>query len=154
MHAPLVVGLLTCPAAAQELPAAPVELAVTWGTEQIRGPVVANANALANHGVVLFDGERALTGDIVPLAIGMRITTPSKQRVRFGDVIDGLMLFDLTGEGTLDARDPTFSALSVWVDADGDPAIALEELRPLSAVGITAITRFGDVRMGERPATP
>lgn len=50
-----------------------------------------------------------------------------------------LAKYDANADGRIDARDPVFSRLRVWVDGRRDGVAAPEELRSLAEVGVTFI---------------
>lgn len=56
---------------------------------------------------------------------------------------EALAALDGNDDGVVDAKDPAFSSLLVWRDADGDKRSTKAELEPLKAAGVTALaTRF------------
>jgi uncharacterized protein YcsI (UPF0317 family) len=57
-----------------------------------------------------------------------------------GDGFADLAALDGDGNGVIDASDPTFARLSVWVDANGDGQLDPGELVSLSSLGITSIS--------------
>ncbi len=66
------------------------------------------------------------------------------RRARHG--FEALAPLDENGDGVLDRKDPAFSELVLWADADADRRSRPGELLPLSAVGIDAIPLSFDRR--------
>ncbi|CAK0760405.1 serralysin [uncultured Gammaproteobacteria bacterium] len=56
-----------------------------------------------------------------------------------GNAFQDLAALDANGDGVIDASDPEFTSLRVWVDTDGDGQSAAGELHTLSALGIQSI---------------
>jgi hypothetical protein len=57
-----------------------------------------------------------------------------------GDGFADLAALDANGDGLVDARDPAFANLKVWVDANGNGKLDAGELYTLGDLGITAIS--------------
>ncbi len=51
-----------------------------------------------------------------------------------------LAMYDTNGDGKVDAKDPVFSSLKIWVDANGDGQTQPGELKNLGAHGIQAFS--------------
>src|SRR5262249_23119733 len=70
-------------------------------------------------------------------------STPTSIKDLFGSSsVDGftaLSALDSNGDGVLNANDPGFANLKVWVDADGDGVAQAGEVVSLASLGITAI---------------
>jgi len=52
---------------------------------------------------------------------------------------EALRAFDSNGDGVIDANDPVWSQLLLWIDANHDGVSQPDELQPISESGITAI---------------
>jgi hypothetical protein len=115
------------------------------------GHVLVDADALRTSAKLeLKVGETPRVGPAVPLVDGMRILgLPQGERLVQGG-IDTMLYFDANGDTYLDAKDPAFAALRLFVDANGDGKLQPAEVRSFGDVGIDSISRYGSIRMKER----
>jgi hypothetical protein len=63
------------------------------------------------------------------------------------DSFPTLMYFESNGDPYVDATDPLFAGLWLFVDRDNDARIDTGEVRSLAALGVDSISKYGDVRM-------
>ena len=68
-----------------------------------------------------------------------------------GDAVDSLMLFDANGDNYLDAADPLWVDLYLFVDKNADQAAQATEVKKLGDLGIASISRYGAIQMKDRP---
>jgi hypothetical protein len=151
--------LLFTPAfAAPPTPAAPppdppnhaIVLSVEAEGRVLVGHVAVDADALAPAKITFLSGSVPRTGPVVPLVDGLRVLgLPQGERIVQG-ATDTLLYFDANGDTYLDAKDPAFAALRLFVDGDGDGKLDPGEVRSFADVGIDSISRYGSVRMKER----
>ena len=115
----------------------------------LAGHIVADTKALEAVGVTLSIGDAKQAG-VVPLAPGMRVLgLEGGERIVEG-AVDSLLYFDKNKDTYLDAADPAFPALMLFVDANADQKLQPGEARRLGDIGVESISRFGSVRMKER----
>lgn len=114
----------------------------------LNGHVLADTAALAP--IELWIEDRKQVG-VVPLAHGMRVLGLAQGERLVDQAIDSLMYFDTNKDTYLDAADPSFAALSLFVDGNTDAKIQPGEVRKLADIGVESISRFGSVRMREKP---
>jgi hypothetical protein len=60
------------------------------------------------------------------------------------DGFEALATLDANHDGAIDARDPSFEALAVWVDANSDGLTQADELKGLDALSITGLHLAAD----------
>jgi Ca2+-binding RTX toxin-like protein len=70
---------------------------------------------------------------------GSTVTADDLVGADSGSGFSDLSLLDANADGIIDASDPGFSSLRVWIDRDGDGASTSGELYSLSDLGITSI---------------
>ncbi|RKP46511.1 hypothetical protein D7S89_18010, partial [Trinickia fusca] len=89
-----------------------------------------------DEGILVIDkrGDGNITGDELIGNAGTDATTAA------ANGFTTLASLDSNGDGVIDARDPAFSKLRVWVDANGDGKSEAGELKTLSELGITSIS--------------
>jgi len=58
---------------------------------------------------------------------------------RAGNGFAALAQYDTNGDGVIDAKDPIFSKLSVWVDANHDGKVEAGEMHSLTSLGIVSL---------------
>jgi hypothetical protein len=99
-----------------------------------------DATALRAAGVDVREAGRPVQG-ITTLRKGLE--TWGDPHV-YGDVWDRLRAFDANKDGIINASDPVFSHLRLWLDADGDGIAGAGELRGLAEEKIVGIS-LGEV---------
>jgi hypothetical protein len=57
-----------------------------------------------------------------------------------GNGFEALALYDRNGDGVIDARDPVFSQLRLWIDSSHDGTVQPSELFTLPAMGVYSIS--------------
>lgn len=142
--------LAVLPARAEDPPTTGVMLSLNAYGESLMGHLMVDADQLAKLGLKLKVEDAERTGPVVPLAHGTRVLGLEQGERQVQDAVDSLMYFDANKDGYLDAADPAFAALSLFVDKDGDQVIDKGEVRTLGDIGVDSISRFGSIRMKER----
>ncbi len=135
-----------------ELPQSGVVMKLNAYGKHLVGHVIVDAEALGALGMTLAKGDppQPRSGTRVPLSHDMRVTgTPKGDRL-VQNAVDSMLYFDNNEDGYLDAADPAFAALYLFVDADGDGKMVPAEARPLGEIGVESISRFGDIRFKEK----
>jgi hypothetical protein len=116
----------------------------------LSGHIVVDTAKLAGQGVTLFTEQLQHEGTYVPLVHGMRVLgLPQGERI-IEDAIDSLMYFDANGDKYLDAADPVFPLLMLFVDSNKDLRVQAGEAKTLQSIGVEFISRYGEVKMKER----
>lgn len=146
----LALLLAIAPAQADDVPTTGVMLSLSAYGEALTGHLMVDADALGKLGLKLKSGDAERAGPAVPLSHGTRVLGLPQGERQVQDAVDALMYFDGNGDGYLDAADPAFAALKLFVDRDGDGAVDAGEVRTLGEVGVDSISRFGSIRMKER----
>jgi hypothetical protein len=125
-------------------------ISVPYHGRLLVGHVLADAAIFGQHGVT-FATDAAPIGDkLVPLVYGVRILgLPQGERV-VEEAFPTLMYFESNGDPYVDATDPLFAGLSLFVDADDDGRIDTGEVHTLAELGVDSISRFGDIRTKSR----
>ncbi len=151
----VVPALAAAPApAAPPPPEPPVHGVVlsldAYGTALV-GHVLVDTEVLeAVAKLTLRQGEVPRAGKDVALADGLRILgLPQGERIVQG-AIDTMLYFDANADGYLDALDPAFAALRLFVDANGDGKAQPAEVRSFGEIGIDSISKYGSIRMKGR----
>lgn len=127
-----------------------IVISVAQGSQLSVGHVLVDPAALAKLGVTLSIEGRPAEGALVALVPRMTVRgLPIGERLVY-DAIPTLMFFEATGDPYLDAADPAWAALRLFVDADRDAKVDPGEARSFSAAGIAWISRFGEVRPAGR----
>ncbi len=85
--------------------------------------------ALDRNGNGIIDNGAELFGDHTPLGDGSRAKNG----------FEALKQYDSNGDGVIDARDPIWQKLLIWIDANHDGKSTPDELRPITATEITRI---------------
>jgi len=129
------------------LPTGRVTLDVEAYGERLAGVILADTAALA-PGVRLMKGTEPVSGR-VELLTSMKVDRAGV-RAKLDGGSESLIAFDDNGDGYLDASDPSFAALALFVDANGDGEPQEGEVRPLGSLGIEWISRYGQVSFAER----
>lgn len=146
-----MLPVLIAVARADDPPTSGVIMTVDAYGTPMSGHVVVDADALLSAGIKLFDEQGAArVGKVVPLAHGMIIKgLPQGDRL-VQDALDTLMYFDANSDKYLDAADPVFAHLGLFVDKNGDQVAQDGEVKSFGDVGIDNISKFGSIRMKER----
>lgn len=116
----------------------------------LSGHVVVDTAKLAAQGVSLWTEQQKHEGSFVPIVHGMRILGLAQGERIVQDAIDSLMYFDANGDKYLDALDPVFPLLMLFVDHNKDLRVQAGEARTLQSIGVDSISRYGEIRMKER----
>ena len=127
-----------------------IPFSVSASGRLLAGHVLADTKGLAPLGIELWVEQKKQEG-VVPLVPGMRVLGLPKGERLVAEATDTLMYFDANGDTYLDAADPAFAALSLFVDANGDARIGPGEVRRLGDLGVASVSRFGSVQMKEEP---
>jgi hypothetical protein len=131
-------------------PAPPPNHGILLSVGSRTGHVLADTAILAPLGLALWV-EGAPQSGVVPLTPGMRVLGLAQGERLVAEAADALMYFDSNGDRYLDAKDPAFAALYLFTDADGDGAVRTGEVLALGKLGVDSISRYGEVRMKEKP---
>ena len=125
------------------IPQGSVGLAFDSGTQEVAGALVLDTSTLEASGARLMRGKEVVAGQI-ELRVGMRVAREGSIEKLAGGP-GSLVAFDTNGDGYLDAADPAFKGLSLFVDFNEDGQRAPTELVPLHELGVQWISQYGDV---------
>jgi hypothetical protein len=124
-------------------------ISVEAGGRLLVGHVVADAAFFAKHGITFWTEAAPISDPTVGLVHGVRILgLPQGERL-VEDAFPTLMYFDANGDPYVDAGDPLFAGLSLFVDADADGKIDAGEVRPFTEL-VEYVSKFGKVEARKR----